>query len=121
MTKFPGDHGFGLEALQEVCVACDGVANNLDRTHFVEREVLGAVDNAHAADADAILNLIFVADDHAGLKFVCVLQAGLIRRTHVVIARIRLVTCGAVFHGSRGAETEQSGATPRERPRVARN
>jgi len=84
-------------------VAGDGTVrnrfvDNFDGADFVECEVTSAVDNAHAADADPIQNLVLVPDDHSGLKFVRILQTGLIRGTHVEISGIRLVTCRAEFH-----------------------
>jgi hypothetical protein len=98
MPQFPGHHGFLLKTLQEVRIASDDVADNLDGAYLVEGKVPDPVDNAHATDADPIQNLVLIADDHPGLKFVSGLQTGLIRGTHVIVGRIRLMTHGTVFH-----------------------
>ena len=99
MTELAGDNGFGLEALQEVRVAGDGVVDNFDGTYLVEGEVAAAVDHAHAADADPAQNFILITNNHAGLQFVRTLQTCLIRWADVVVGGIRFVTGRAVFHG----------------------
>src|SRR5271166_5565283 len=99
MAELAGDDGFGLEALQEIGISGNAFVDHLDRAHLVERQVPAAIDHAHAANADLIQNLILVADDHPGLKFVRALQASLVRGTHVIVNRICLVTGRTEFHG----------------------
>src|SRR3984957_1136341 len=103
MAELSGDHGFRLEALQEVRIPGNGVVDDLDGADFVEGEVPAAIDHAHAADAEPAQNLILVANNHSGLKLVRTLQTSLIRWADVVVARICFMTGGTIFHGSHQA------------------
>ena len=105
MPELSSNNRFCLKALQESFIAGNDIIDDFDGAHLVEGEVSAAIYNPHSANAYAVQKLVLIANDHSGLEFVSVLQSGLIRWAHVVVDRIRLMTCRAVFHGQRGAHT----------------
>ena len=98
MSQFAGYNCFGLKPLQEIRITRDGIIDDLDGAELVERDVPPFVDSSHAANANPREDLVFIADDHPGLKLMATLQPGLICRTDVVVARIGFVARGTIFH-----------------------
>ena len=101
----PGQLDLGLEAPGDLGIARDLRPQHLDRDVLVEQPVVGAVDDAHAALAELLLDLVAAGHDGAqtkgGRQGLPACEAGLGR---VVVGSLAGRT--DVSHGARGGPSE---------------